>query len=387
MLFAATLVLMLPRSVFSRTWYVKVDGSGDAPTIQAAIDSAGMDDTVLVAPGVYSWTNQGGGNNYGMLRMMRGAPALTIRGEMGAEATILDGETYGRIFFYQGYYPGTPGGLTIDGFTFFQGYPTQVGNLVGGAFTAHLSSPVLRNCVFRENTAEQGGAVWYGGVGSPLIENCFFESNGATYGGAIFAINTPEAVTISGCTIRNNVATRGGAIYGYNAPLVVQRCVIVHCYGNSDGGGVYLNKCYPSSISETTLFENVAPSGSAFSLFGASILAVNHSIVAGGKDGAVVAVPSTASLTFSCSDLFSNDGGDWIGPIADQFGVNGNFSADPLFCNPSALELGLQADSPCTPGNHPDGAGCGLVGRLGAECGRVPAKGRSWGAIKSMFVE
>jgi hypothetical protein len=37
----------------ARTWYVKVDGTGDAPTIRAAVDSSTAGDTVLVAPGTY----------------------------------------------------------------------------------------------------------------------------------------------------------------------------------------------------------------------------------------------------------------------------------------------------------------------------------------------
>ena len=40
-----------------RTWYVLENGTGDAPTIQAAIDSTTHRDTVLVAAGTYSGTD------------------------------------------------------------------------------------------------------------------------------------------------------------------------------------------------------------------------------------------------------------------------------------------------------------------------------------------
>ena len=62
----------------SRTWHVRVDGTGDVPTIQAAIDSSAAGDAILVAPGVYE---------QGCLIIHK--DSITVVGEGGPGNTIL----------------------------------------------------------------------------------------------------------------------------------------------------------------------------------------------------------------------------------------------------------------------------------------------------------
>jgi hypothetical protein len=51
--FVLTLACLVPSFATARTWYVTPDGGGDAPTIQAAIDSAPAWDAVVLADGLF----------------------------------------------------------------------------------------------------------------------------------------------------------------------------------------------------------------------------------------------------------------------------------------------------------------------------------------------
>jgi hypothetical protein len=85
-----------------------------------------------------------------------------------------------------------------------------------------------------------------------------------------------------------------------------------------------------------------------------------------------------------CSDIWGNSGGDYVDCLAGMNGLNGNFSADPLLCNPDFGDFALQVDSPCAPGNHPAGADCGTIGAREPGCGN-PTETTTWGRIKAMF--
>jgi hypothetical protein len=82
MVFVLSLSLSPP--AFSRTWDVLADGTGDAPTIQAGIDSAAAGDTVLVHDGIFT-----GPGNRGLVF---GGKAIVLRSVSGPEETVIDCE-------------------------------------------------------------------------------------------------------------------------------------------------------------------------------------------------------------------------------------------------------------------------------------------------------
>ncbi|MEO0447947.1 MAG: hypothetical protein AAF191_17900, partial [Verrucomicrobiota bacterium] len=72
-------------------------------------------------------------------------------------------------------------------------------------------SPHLRNCIFRDNYAIQGGAVYNYDRGEPSYINVLFEDNRAVTGGAMLDRVGPKS-TITNCVFRNNHSDwRGGA--------------------------------------------------------------------------------------------------------------------------------------------------------------------------------
>jgi hypothetical protein len=100
--------------------------------------------------------------------------------------------------------------------------------------------------------------------------------------------------------------------------------------------------------------------------------------------GCGIGIQLVDAQTAACNDVWGNTQ-NWVG-APDQEGINGNFSVDPLFCDPDADDYTLANTSTCLPGNHPDGNDCGLIGAFGEGCsGPVPVIDASWGGVKSRF--
>jgi hypothetical protein len=88
---------------------------------------------------------------------------------------------------------------------------------------------------------------------------------------------------------------------------------------------------------------------------------------------------------FQCCDVWGNELGDWVGGLW-CFNVPelGNFSEDPLLCDPLEADLGLGDGSPCLPGVH-GGMECGQIGAYGLGCGMSAIISTTWGRLKSLY--
>jgi len=136
------------------------------------------------------------------------------------------------------------------------------------------------------------------------------------------------------------------------------------------------------TLTGCTLSGNQAAEGGAFVCAEDSTPTLAHCIIAFSQSGgAVYCEHEESQPLLECCDLYGNAGGDWVGCIADQYGVDGNFSADPLFCDAPTGDFTLASNSPCLPG----GNDCGeLIGAHGQGCEESLVKASSWGSIKAM---
>ena len=251
---------------------------------------------------------------------------------------------------------------------------------------------LLTDCTFSENYAEyNGGGLRHGGdiTETLSLTRCSFSDNSAgDHGGGVHWYNAHSYV-LTDCTFDRNEATYGGGAYSaYSAPPTSD-CSLVGCTFSENiatyGGGMYYQTSGYPTLTGCTFVGNEATDAGGMTCFGTHPALTNCIIALSEAGTAFHCAGTTASAELVCCDVFGNAGGDWVDCIADQHGVNGNFSEDPLFClfdNPDSL-FSLHEGSPCLPESSPCGE---LVGALGQGCGPIsPVARTSWGLIKAMF--
>ncbi len=115
----------------------------------------------------------------------------------------------------------------------------------GGAITSLGTSLEITNCIFRNQSANVGGALWVGP--NTLIANCLFMRNEAVvglgaidvggFGGAINnRANTTAPLILTNSVLYSNTANDGGGLVGgLNALVEISNSIL---WGNSDSDGM-----------------------------------------------------------------------------------------------------------------------------------------------------
>jgi len=254
-LLSCFLCLVLATTAAAAVIEVRPDGTGDFPTIQAAIDAADNGDVIELADGTYT----GPGN-----RDLDPARAIvTVRSASGdPTACVIDCEgSPGSPHRGFRFHSGESAEFRVSGITITGGYASVNGGAVSCSGEA---SPTFEHCIFADNIANQsGGAIYTTGGVQPTFTDCIFTGNsGSYYGGAVRAYSSSPSFTrchfefnhchnggalsfyrnctpiITDCTFRENDATRGAGIFFFDSVATVTGSTFTDNTCPAEGGGI-----------------------------------------------------------------------------------------------------------------------------------------------------
>lgn len=395
----------------------------DYPSVVAGVDAAAGGDSVLVGPG--TWTDRVVrtilvfGSPLTVESAMYLKPGVTVVGTSGAAATILDGGTVGAYPLYtiEHVQPGTQAARVV-GFTVTGGgtgiaasgsspLELEACRVVSNArrgITSRETSLILTNCLIAENELTEStftGAI--SGIDvNVTCEGCTFERN--TGPGLRISHSSAPLLTVvlRDCTFLDHA--RRGASLGDVGSLEIERCLFFrNSTAGGTGGGLTLTRCGGVVRFSTFAFDTADGGGGlgvtasyvhvenntfyrchARTVGGAMIIDTTDIGTFGnifsystGRRGAVAGM--TPGPQTGCNLYWANADGDYF---ADWIPAPNDIHADPLFCDPVILDLGLQAASPAAP---PNSGVCGLIGAYEVTCGAISVEPQSWGRIKNLF--
>jgi len=222
--------LYVPKS--ADTYYVSTtgddenDGLGELTsfaTIRKAIEVAHHGDDIIVADGTYT----GVGNCYINFK----GKAIALRSKNGPTNCIIDcqgsEDKPSRAFRFQN---NETAGSLLKGFTITGGYART-----GGGIKCDDARPIIENCVFSGNSAEDHGGGMSNTNSSPTVKDCVFAGNSSGFVGGGMASHFFSKPIVTGCKFIGNSAIEGG---GWSGKGTLINCTFI---GNSarDGGGMY----------------------------------------------------------------------------------------------------------------------------------------------------
>ncbi|HWB21208.1 MAG TPA: hypothetical protein VG711_12995, partial [Phycisphaerales bacterium] len=383
--FVAITALTLTSSALASIIHVPAD----QPTIQAAINAAVTNDTILVAPGIY-----GDPLNFG------GKP-LTLISESGPNVTSIDLQVVNasgnpssvkRAITIPAPLPRVAPGstTTIDGFKITNGWgPADPTAILGGGFHITGGNTVIRNCVITNNrVAGQGSTSLYGRGGglyavnaTLTIDHCVFDQNQSwslerdSSGAGAFVV---DSTLLMSCTVftSNNVNgtsccgspptnSLGGALHVSGGTAEIVNSVFAYntlhgsnCYGGAlacEGAGTTLNlvNCI---INNNKAFDASARGG-GISARNSAVLNVSNCTIAynSGTEGFPSAIGGIYNAATVSNSIIELNAGVQIAPgatvtnscVQDGYSGTGNISADPLFIDAANGNFRLQDNSPC----------------------------------------
>ncbi len=423
----------------AKTWYIKPDGTGDAPTIQAGVDSATAGDTVLVAPGIYSDTlNIFVGSELKTVNVFINKNILLIA-EYSPDNTIIDASK-SDVGIYTDNVDSTCVIKKLKIFSTNEGIGCILPSPSRELYQYPIEEPIGIQCkhssinIIENVLIENWIAVKLNQRSNAKISNNTFNFNCVGIecndsSNAIISNNSfSDGVEMVRCTsgsapiiIENEIYPGNISCYGVRcinaSPYIVRNKIVgmtnaaIICYESNPviennwthcgWNGFEFHSCPAPIMRENIIIgstvamdlggvtdgiiENntIIDFGKAIYALGGSNPTIRNNIIIHGSAG--IDCDMNSRPTFSCNDIYDVTH-RYIGYCSDMTGISGNISVDPEFCGiEGSGNYYLQDDSPCAPGNHPDGYDCGLIGAFGVGCGIDPVTQKTWGIIKSLY--
>lgn len=371
----AVLSVGLFGSAGAAIYLVKPDGTGDFPTIQAAVDASVGEEIVELSGGLFVGTG-----NRDITFLDKSLIVRSVGGDPGACVIDCEGTASDpHRAFVLGETENT--NLELFGITITNGYTSGAG---GAVYAMENNMLTASDCRFENNHAVgSGGAVTCGYRSS--FTDCVFDGNSSEHrAGAVFAWvdhtrGFPTGTYFIRCMFYENSAPFAGAIAGWATSPQMEWCTFAR--NSAESAGICAGHWSTPHFVSCTVVGNRCP-GEA--LIASDLVYVSSSLIAFNDASNLYTCEYETEISIACSDIFANTWGDWAGCLDVYFDGTGNIHADPQFCSlepGTDMDWGLQADSPCSP----DSSGCGLMGAWAVDCGVVETRMPSWGGIKNLF--
>ncbi len=316
---------------------VRQDGSGDATTIQGAIDLAygpgGY--RIIIGPGHYT-------ENI----------VISDHGDNGDEES--EWEAY--------LVPEIDGTVTISGQLFgpyrFSTLILDGLHFVDMQINASTSNTQIWRCIIEGTVGRPAITSEFQGTGDGYItmRDCLVRYNHNPGDGGAICPARLTALDVEDCRfIGNSSDSRGGAAFLEDSWFRFRDCLFVENHAAFGGaiatqsptrGGALFNL---SVVAFSTFYKNSADSAGAHILNSTTRpyqFAISACILSQGLNTAAYHHGGGVLPKIACTDIFDNEGGDWVGPIADTLFVNGNMSVSPQFCSPQDGIFDLSPGSP-----------------------------------------
>ena len=309
--------------------------AGDKGGIGVALASAVSGDVILVGCGDYF---------EGALEVPDGVTISGVGGD--ASCVRIQSSGYFSLFFFSDCGPTT----RIENLTLIVD-PGGIQPVTRGcAINLTNSSPVISNVVISGFEADYGGAVYCNYGSSPLFQDCIFENN--------YARATGGAVA---CTGASNP--------------IFQRCLFVDNKAEAAGGTINAALGSAPSLTECTIVGGDGAVGSGLATWDAAGLVLDRVIIVDGLNGRGWDGDAASAPAPTCTDIFGNAGGDWVGALVPFEAINGNISANPEFCGIAHSDnpYTLNDTSPCAT------SACGPMGAYPVDCSFVSGVGGGTG--------